>query len=237
MKMPFAKLRLIALLLLLAAGSNAKAQDKELFTGIVADETTFESLPYASIQLKGTLQGTYTDEKGKFSIVASRKDTLQISLVGYETLQQPLADYEASVIMLKEKVVMLKPIIVNAPYAINYRELFDDQINQDQQSVKRTPFYYTHEKKEKIKTANFLRADERARTYVSVVLNPDIKANLQKKYHLTDEQFYAILQQFNEQHYEYMYYLSAPELLSMLNRFFDSHAPSIGDSADQKPAN
>lgn len=237
MRIPFAKLRLVTLFIFLLAARGMNAQDRELFTGIVADETTFESLPYASIQIKGTLQGTYTDEKGKFSIVAGRKDTLQISLIGYETLEQPLRDYEASVIMLKEKVVMLKPIIVNAPYSINYRELFDDQIKQDEEAIKHTPFYYTHEKKEKIKTANFLRADERARTYVSVVLNPDIKTNLQKKFHLTDEQFYAILQQFNEQHYEYMYYLSAPELLSMLNRFFDSHAPPTGDSADQKPAN
>ena len=45
-----------------------------------------------------------------------------------------------------------------------------------------------------------------------------------KAYDLTEEEYYEILTRFNEKHYEVMYFLTAAELKSFLNRFFAQEA-------------
>jgi iron complex outermembrane receptor protein len=51
--------------------------------GSVADKGTGEPIPYASIQLKGTLTGTSTDANGQFVIDVPKSGTLIFSFVGY----------------------------------------------------------------------------------------------------------------------------------------------------------
>ncbi|MFA5324708.1 MAG: TonB-dependent receptor [Bacteroidales bacterium] len=52
--------------------------------GSVADKGTGEPIPYASIQLKGTLTGTSTDANGQFTIEVPKNGTLIFSFVGYQ---------------------------------------------------------------------------------------------------------------------------------------------------------
>lgn len=61
------------------------AQEKTL-KGAVTDEVTGESVPAVSVTVKGTGEGTYTDEKGQFSldIKGSLPATLIISSIGYQ---------------------------------------------------------------------------------------------------------------------------------------------------------
>ena len=66
----------------------------------------------------------------------------------------------------------------------------------------------------------------RVKTYVDVVINmPETKENLMKTHRLTEAQYYDLLGKFNEQNYSVMYYLTASELLSLLNKFFSRNAP------------
>ena len=61
------------------------AQEKTL-KGVVTDEVTGESVPAVSVTVKGTGEGTYTDEKGQFSLdmKGSLPATLIISSIGYQ---------------------------------------------------------------------------------------------------------------------------------------------------------
>lgn len=191
-------------------------------TGIVVDSATFSPLPYVNIQLKTALRGTSTDSNGSFSILASEKDTLIFSLVGYQRLELALFDYEASVIRLTEKVTELKPItIIDTKFGNPYEGLFDEQ---NAALVRRKlPFYFSKAKKEKIRFDYLKNENVRVKTYVDLVINtPGTKAGLMKKYSLSEDEYYKTLTKFNERYYNVMYHLTSAELESFLNKFFES---------------
>lgn len=79
---------LSVLLLTLFSFSLAVAQ--VLVRGTVIDQTG-ESVPGASIQVKGGTQGTISDLDGKFSLnVPNKKSVLVISFIGYTTQELPV---------------------------------------------------------------------------------------------------------------------------------------------------
>ena len=53
--------------------------------GIVSDASTGEPVPFASLQLKGTMTGTNTDANGEYSISVPSNGTIIFSSVGYTT--------------------------------------------------------------------------------------------------------------------------------------------------------
>jgi hypothetical protein len=212
------------LVLFLFLTTYASAQ--EYFRGMVVDSASFAPLPYVNIQIKRQLKGTTTDAKGNFAIQATFSDTLIFSLVGYKKLEFPLYGYETGLIMLAEKQTMLAPItILDSRIDANpYQGMFDDQ---NANLKKRIPFYYSKARKDKIKAANWREESMRVQTYVDVLINtPSTKMDLMKKFRLSEKEYYDVLTQFNEKNYQVMYYLTAGELLSLLNRFFEANAPS-----------
>ncbi|MDR1743578.1 MAG: TonB-dependent receptor [Dysgonamonadaceae bacterium] len=68
-----------------ALGQQAEQQRKTV-TGLVSDEKG-ESLPGASVLVKGSTRGVTTDVDGTFTIAVSSNDVLEISFIGYEPLQ------------------------------------------------------------------------------------------------------------------------------------------------------
>jgi TonB-linked outer membrane protein, SusC/RagA family len=55
--------------------------------GTVTDASTGETIPFASIQLKGTMTGTATDLNGAYSLNVPSNGVLVFSFVGYENLE------------------------------------------------------------------------------------------------------------------------------------------------------
>jgi hypothetical protein len=198
---------------------------QELVRGIVADSASFEALPYVNIQVKNSFRGTTTDAKGNFSIAARSSDTLVFTLLGYKRTELPLFDYEAGIIRMAEQATYLRPVVVRDSLIFGnpYEGLFD---TQNSKLNRRIPFYYHKSRKDKIKAADWREESLRVQTYVEVVINdPETKLNLMKKYKLTDKEYYDLLSRFNEKNYAVMYYLTRAELLSFMNRFFESNAP------------
>ena len=198
------------------------ARGQQVVSGIVVDSATFSPLPYVNVVVKHSLHGTSTNDKGNFSVMATPRDTLILSLVGYERLELPLFDYEPSVIRMAEQGTLLKPVIINDSRLSEnlYEGMFDAQ---NAQLRKRIPFFYSKAKKEKIKVGRWKDENLRVKTYVDVIINnPETKAGLMKTYGLRDDEYYKMLEAFNEKHYLVMYYLTAAELTSLLNRFFEA---------------
>ncbi|CAL2090014.1 TonB-dependent receptor [Tenacibaculum sp. 190524A05c] len=83
------KLLLIALV---SICQLAFAQSKGTVTGTVTDkEMNNESLPFASVFIKGTTIGTNTDMDGTYTIsVAPGNHILVFSFVGYQTIEKPI---------------------------------------------------------------------------------------------------------------------------------------------------
>ena len=84
MLMKKAKLFLAALSALLSLA--ASAQDITV-TGTVTEASTGEGVPFASVMVKGTMNGVASNIDGVYSIVAPENGTLVFSAVGYTTVE------------------------------------------------------------------------------------------------------------------------------------------------------
>ncbi|HET9486494.1 MAG TPA: carboxypeptidase-like regulatory domain-containing protein [Chryseosolibacter sp.] len=215
-------INLLTAVFLLGIGT---AHAQEEIRGIVVDSASLNALSRVNIQVKNSTTGTSTDEKGNFILHASRTDTLVFTLVGYETLELPLVEYEAGMIRLSEKYTLLEAVTIDEFKAENFYEgMFDEQNARLNKSI---PFYFSKARKEKIKVAVLKEENLRVKTYVDVVVNnPELKTRMMAKYSLTESEYYNTLTNFNETHYRVMYYLTRAELISLLNTFFEGQASS-----------
>ena len=66
---------------------STKAQNASTVTGTVKNSNTSESVSAVSVSLKGSNQGTYSDDKGNFKITISQKApyVLVFSSVGFDS--------------------------------------------------------------------------------------------------------------------------------------------------------
>lgn len=213
------------LLSFLLCSVTALFAQQETFKGVVVDSTTFAALPFVNVRVKNSMRGTSTDMQGNFAITATRRDTLILSVVGYQTIEQPLWDWEPSVIRMRDKSILLSTVTVQSRRMDPYEGLFDEE--NEKIDRRRVPFYLSRTKKQKRKLVWLKEDNARAQTYVDVVINtPETKSGLMQKYALTETAYYDLLADFNTRNVKVMYYLTAPELISLLNNFFESNAPN-----------
>ncbi len=80
-------LRLAALFLFITLPFYLFSQnyDRDLiqFSGVIVSQDSLTPIPFSNILIKNTRRGTTTDFYGFFSFVAQKKDTIEISSVGY----------------------------------------------------------------------------------------------------------------------------------------------------------
>lgn len=215
--------RLLFIVMCMVVLTPLKAQD--LIQGMVVDSASFAALPYVNVILKNKHKGTITDTQGNFRLVAEPGDTLVFSFVGYKTLEVSTEGWEASVVLLAENPTVLKTVTIEGMRINPYEGLFDEEDEVFRSKLKSTHFYQSRAKKQKIRLHNLQTDNLRVKTYVDVVIqNEETKKGLMAKHQLTEKQYYDILSKFNAQHYTIMYYLTAAELLSLLNSFFNQHA-------------
>lgn len=96
--------RYILILLLFGISSSAFNQ---VITGVVVDEETKETVPFATIYFSGTFVGTAADQDGGFKIDVSEYASmpLKVSAIGYYTATLTNYKYqEQSIVYLKPKV-------------------------------------------------------------------------------------------------------------------------------------
>ncbi|MBR5384357.1 MAG: SusC/RagA family TonB-linked outer membrane protein, partial [Bacteroidales bacterium] len=81
--------KLMLLALLAPVCIEVHAQETAV-KGTITDASTGETLPYATVVVKGTSVWTTSDKDGAFSINAPASGTLSINLLGYETIETPV---------------------------------------------------------------------------------------------------------------------------------------------------
>ena len=105
-------------MMLLTLFSFSVAVAQVLVRGTVVDQTG-ESVPGASIQIKGGTQGTITDLDGKFSLNApNKKSILIVSFIGYVTQELPVETAKPMSIILKEDTKTLDEVVI-----VGYQEV------------------------------------------------------------------------------------------------------------------
>ena len=106
--------RCLALLLMAGMFSTAAVAQNVTLTGTVQNSSTKELLPVVSVTVKGTNQGTYTDDKGIFKLtVAKLPVTLVFSSVGYEDKEVMVSNAtDVSTVELVSGVATMSQVIV-----------------------------------------------------------------------------------------------------------------------------
>lgn len=102
--------------IILKAGEPQSVQQQKAaqVTGVVIDEKTEEPIIGATIKLLGTKTGVITDLDGKFVILASPKDEIQVSFVGYVTKNMKVGNRKVISISLSEDALQLDEVVVTA---------------------------------------------------------------------------------------------------------------------------
>ena len=111
-------LRHFSLLIILASTvMSLKAQNAGTINGTVKNSSSAEVLAAVSVTVKGTTNGTYTDDKGTFRLNVSQKTpfTLVFSSVGYTNKEVPVSSINAKLeVSLSPSFVLGAEVVVSA---------------------------------------------------------------------------------------------------------------------------
>jgi TonB-dependent starch-binding outer membrane protein SusC len=97
-----------ALVLFTCIVSNAQRQQ---VSGTIKDQSG-NPMPGVNILLKGTTNGTSSDADGKFAVQASPDDVLQISFIGYKSLEVSVGNQTTIDITMEEDLTTLSEVVV-----------------------------------------------------------------------------------------------------------------------------
>ena len=107
------RIKLFLVMLSMIVSALASAQNITV-TGSVKDSSTGEGIPFASLQVKGTMVGTSTDLDGVYSISVPADGVLIFSSIGYVNSEVPVAGRAIVDVMLEPDSQMLEETIVVA---------------------------------------------------------------------------------------------------------------------------
>ncbi|MGQ1889612.1 SusC/RagA family TonB-linked outer membrane protein [Thermophagus sp. OGC60D27] len=80
--------------------------------GTVRDAETGETIPGATVLIKGTSQGTITDMNGTFSLTLNEGNVLRISYIGYKTLEIPVEGQRNLLLELVPDMISFDEVVV-----------------------------------------------------------------------------------------------------------------------------
>lgn len=110
-----------------------------LVRGTVIDQTG-ETVIGASIQLKGTTQGTITDIDGKFSLgVPDKKSVIVVSFIGYATKELQVDTSKPMSIVLEEDTKVLDEVVVVGYQEVRKKDLTGSVAKADMNELLNTP--------------------------------------------------------------------------------------------------
>jgi TonB-linked SusC/RagA family outer membrane protein len=90
-----------------------QAQQQQTITGVVKDNTGVPLLG-VSIMIKGTSTGTSTDFDGEFSLKAESANILQMSFLGYKTVEIKVGNQTIINVTLEESAQALEDLVITA---------------------------------------------------------------------------------------------------------------------------
>ncbi len=115
------------------------AMAQVLVRGTVVDQTG-ESVIGASIQVKGTTQGTITDVDGKFSLgVPDKKSVIVVSFIGYATKELQVDTSKPMSIVLQEDTKVLDEVVVVGYQEVKKKDLTGSVAKADMKELLNTP--------------------------------------------------------------------------------------------------
>lgn len=109
-------LPLVAVLIMVNALTIAAIAQAVTIKGTVKDATTKGTISAVSVVIKGTNIGTYTDDKGNFTLSTSQSlpVTLEISAVNFATKSVTISAADGNTIELEQSAALGQEVVVSA---------------------------------------------------------------------------------------------------------------------------
>ncbi|HMV90310.1 MAG TPA: carboxypeptidase-like regulatory domain-containing protein, partial [Cyclobacteriaceae bacterium] len=122
---------------LLFSAALAQAQQATI-SGVVKDAKS-EPMAGVSIAVKGTSNGTTTDENGKFTLVVSPDDKLVFSFIGYKSTEVAVGNQTNLSVTLEEDVAALSEVVVIGYGSVKKTDLTTSISSVNQKDLKTLP--------------------------------------------------------------------------------------------------
>ncbi len=127
-------------LLLLVIGCTAVFGQEKSISGSVSDRSTSESLPGASVLVKGTSIGSITDIDGKFTLkVPSSESVLVVTYIGYEGVEIPVGSLTFFNVQLVPSKTSLQEVVVVGYGTTRVKDLTSSITTVKSEDITRTP--------------------------------------------------------------------------------------------------
>ena len=110
------KLKLLLASLMMVMVCNVVVAQNITVKGVVTDAATGETVPFASIQVKGTMTGTSTDTDGNYSIDVPRNATLIFSSIGYVNQEVAIEGRAVVNVLLAPDTENLEEAVITIAY-------------------------------------------------------------------------------------------------------------------------
>lgn len=129
----------LTIILTFGAIQAADAQDQTV-SGTVFSTGSGEALPGVTILVKGTATGTSTSFEGEFSLtVPSLNDTLVLSYIGYETLEEPINGRTELQLFLTPRAIEGDELVVIGYGAVERRDITGAVASVSAQDIQEVP--------------------------------------------------------------------------------------------------
>jgi hypothetical protein len=233
--------RTIAIILTILVCSVSAQCQTVVINGIAADSATMKPLAYVNLQIKNYLRGTFTNEKGYFSLSLSEADTVIFSMVGYQSRAVPVKTIlNSPVVYLREINRMLREITVSPFEQVRLPDIPKTKILtmpdfQKDYSSRSSPMLqpfgptisilgiisrFTKYEKERKKLPKVRDENKLAGTFISLVSDSSFIKEFTTIYNISLEEYQRVLQTFNENYRTSIYKLPKDELISLLHIFY-----------------
>ena len=107
------KAKLFISILFVLLGVTLSAQNVTV-RGTVTDASNGETLPAASVVLKGSTQGVVSDVQGRFSFTVPENGVLLVSMIGYQTAEVSVGGRSTINVALEPDAEFLDEVVVTA---------------------------------------------------------------------------------------------------------------------------
>jgi hypothetical protein len=247
-KNPFVKF-IIVILIVSACSMRAWSQTVAI-NGMVADSATLRPLAYVNLQVKSYLRGTFTNDKGYFSISVSEADTIIFSIIGYKSKVLPVKKIaSSSIIYLSELNSLLREITVSphGPFDMpkippthswndattrkdRYPSPFDRQLQTFGPSFVFKGVFSRFSKfvKERKRLPDVQAENKRAMSFIALVRDSSFVTEFTAIYNITQDEYRNVLRLFNEKYGTEVYKLRQDELISLLHIFYSAYKRKNG---------
>ena len=206
---------------------------QKLIKGIVVDSASFTNLPGVNVKVKGTNRGTSSNASGIFTIVASEKDTLIFSSIGFAKTALPVfLEDETMLVRMREESILLKEITIkdrgfhinqkytNSPTLTTTKPI---KAGSSSGGVGVNFSYFSKLEKEKRKLIKVMADNEKVKVYLDVVNDPDLKFEVMQRFSISEDRFYELLAIYNEKNKDITYSANSALILNSLLSFFENN--------------